>query len=92
MRKMKSVGGLQVEEKLHASEAYYRLPEQRLHKLEDGKISGNIIRDATGERRHAHRRGLRRRMGTATLAVLRGGFAICVHGVGGGAHPRTEWQ
>lgn len=43
------VGGLQVDEKVHAKEAYSRLPGQRLHHLEDGQISGNVICDANGK-------------------------------------------
>ena len=41
------VGGFQVLEKIHATEAYRRFPEQRLHKL-DGVLHGNIIVDEHG--------------------------------------------
>lgn len=43
------VGGLQVDRKLHATEAYRVLPSQRLHTLQDGQVSGNIICNADGQ-------------------------------------------
>lgn len=42
------IGGLQVEEKVHAVEAFQRLPAQRLHRLDDGQITGNVICDSSG--------------------------------------------
>lgn len=37
------IGGLRVEEKIHALVAYRRLPENRLTLGEDGSVTGNII-------------------------------------------------
>jgi hypothetical protein len=42
------MGGFQVAEKIHASEAYERFPDLRLRKLKDGQLTGNIIVDARG--------------------------------------------
>lgn len=42
------VGGLQVAEKINALEAYARLPQNRMKKLQDGSIHGNIIVDEFG--------------------------------------------
>jgi hypothetical protein len=42
------MGGFQIAEKIHASEAYERFPHLRLRKLEDGQLTGNIIVDADG--------------------------------------------
>jgi hypothetical protein len=43
------VGGFEVAEKIHATEAYRRFPEQRLHLTEDGQVSGNVIIDGRGQ-------------------------------------------
>lgn len=42
------IGGLQVDKKLHATEAHAILPNQRLHLRPDGQVSGNIICNADG--------------------------------------------
>jgi hypothetical protein len=42
------IGGLQVAEKIDASTAYVRLPENRLVGLENGRVTGNIIVQANG--------------------------------------------
>ena len=44
------VGGMQVHQKVHATEAYHRLPQQRLYRRSDGQVSGNVICDGSGER------------------------------------------
>ncbi len=43
------VGGFEVAEKIHATEAYKRFPEQRLHLTEAGQLAGNVIIDARGQ-------------------------------------------
>ena len=43
------MGGFEIAEKIHASEAYERFPDLRLRKLEDGQLTGNIIVDADGQ-------------------------------------------
>jgi hypothetical protein len=43
------IGGFEVAEKIHATEAYKRFPEQRLHLIEDGQLAGNVIVDARGQ-------------------------------------------
>lgn len=43
------VGGFEVAEKIHATEAYKRFPEQRLHLTENGQLAGNIIIDDRGQ-------------------------------------------
>jgi hypothetical protein len=42
------VGGFEVQEKIHATEAYRRFPEQRLHKV-DRVLHGNIIVNEQGQ-------------------------------------------
>ena len=42
------LGGFEVAEKISAMEAYDRFPEQRLKRLPDGQVSGNVIVDAYG--------------------------------------------
>jgi hypothetical protein len=42
------VGGIRVEEKIHALAAYGRFPENRLSRLPDGRLTGNIIVQADG--------------------------------------------
>lgn len=42
------VGGFEIAEKIPAIEAYYRYPEQRLHKRSDGQLAGNIILNGAG--------------------------------------------
>lgn len=42
------MGGFEVAAKVHANDAYRMFPEQRLHKLEDGQLDGNVIVDAQG--------------------------------------------
>ena len=42
------MGGLQVEEKIPAQEAYERFPDQRLRVRDDGQLTGNIIVDENG--------------------------------------------
>ncbi len=43
------IGGFEIDEKISASAAYERFPEQRLSLLPDGQVSGNIIVDAHGK-------------------------------------------
>ncbi len=44
------LGGFMVEEVIpSAVTAYFRYPEQRLHRLADGQLAGNIITTATGQ-------------------------------------------
>lgn len=42
------MGGFEVAEKIHMKEAYRRFPEQRLHRLKDGQLDGNVILDSRG--------------------------------------------
>ena len=42
------VGGFEVAKKMHAMQAYYEFPEQRLHTREDGQLAGNIILNYEG--------------------------------------------
>ncbi len=42
------MGGFEIAEKIHTTEAYERFPHLRLRKLEDGQLTGNIIVDARG--------------------------------------------
>lgn len=42
------MGGFSIVEKIPVEEAYKRFPEQKLHKLEDGQLAGNIIVDRSG--------------------------------------------
>ena len=44
------MAGFEIESKIAASKAYDLFPELRLHKLEDGQLTGNIIVDANGKR------------------------------------------
>jgi hypothetical protein len=43
------MGGFEIACKIPAIEAYRRFPDQRLRKLEDGQLTGNIIVNARGE-------------------------------------------
>jgi hypothetical protein len=43
------IGGLEIEEKISALEAYHRFPEQRLRLGDDGQVVGNVIVDADGK-------------------------------------------
>jgi hypothetical protein len=43
------MGGFEIESKIPAIEAYRMFPELRLHKLEDGQLTGNIIVKADGQ-------------------------------------------
>lgn len=43
------MGGFEVAHKMTAMEAYKAYPEQRLRRLPDGQLAGNIIVDAHGE-------------------------------------------
>jgi hypothetical protein len=42
------MAAFQVAEKMHAREAYERFPEQRLHRLPDGQLTGNVVIDGRG--------------------------------------------
>src|SRR5262245_13311732 len=42
------MGGFEIEEKIHATEAYLRFPELRMREKDDGKVTGNIIVDGLG--------------------------------------------
>lgn len=43
------MGGFEIASKITAAEAYRLLPDQRLRKLEDGQLTGNVIVNAKGE-------------------------------------------
>jgi hypothetical protein len=43
------MGGFEIAEKISASEAYRRFPEQRLSLLPDGQVTGNVIVTADGK-------------------------------------------
>ena len=43
------LGGFEVAEKICAIEAYERFPEQRLRRLPDGQVTGNVIVNAKGK-------------------------------------------
>jgi hypothetical protein len=43
------MGGFEIAEKISASEAYDRFPEQRLSLLPDGQVTGNVIVTADGK-------------------------------------------
>lgn len=43
------LGGFQIAEKISAIEAYERFPEQRLRRLPDGQVTGNVIVNAEGK-------------------------------------------
>lgn len=42
------MGGFEIDNKIDATEAYKRFPEQRLRKLPDGQLAGNVIVAADG--------------------------------------------
>lgn len=42
------IAGFEIESKIPAIEAYYLFPEQRLRRLKDGQLTGNIIVKADG--------------------------------------------
>lgn len=42
------MGGFEIDRKIPAIQAYDEFPEQRLHKLDDGQLAGNIIVDSQG--------------------------------------------
>ena len=42
------MGGFEVASKVHANDAYKLFPHQRLHKLDDGQIAGNVIVNSRG--------------------------------------------
>jgi hypothetical protein len=46
------IGGFEVKAKIPAIEAYGQFPELRLHQLEDGQLTGNIIVSPNGEQHH----------------------------------------
>jgi hypothetical protein len=43
------LGGFEIAAKIPATEAYKRFPELRLHKRDDGQVTGNIIVNGRGE-------------------------------------------
>jgi len=43
------MGGFEIAEKISATQAYERFPEQRLTERSDGQLSGNVIVNASGE-------------------------------------------
>jgi hypothetical protein len=43
------LGGFEIAEKISAIEAYERFPEQRLRRLPDGQVTGNVIVNAEGK-------------------------------------------
>jgi hypothetical protein len=43
------MGGLEIAEKISAIEAYERFPEQRLRRLPNGQVTGNVIVNAEGK-------------------------------------------
>jgi hypothetical protein len=42
------IGGFEVSSKIHANDAYHEFPEQRLRKLPDGQLTGNVIVNSRG--------------------------------------------
>lgn len=72
------LGGFEVAEKISAVEAYERFPEQRLHLLPDGQVTGNVIVNADGSQHkldHHKKETLDRRIknylvGTNPIALL----------------------
>jgi hypothetical protein len=42
------LGGFEIDAKIPALEAYKRFPEQRLHRLNDGQLAGNVIVNSRG--------------------------------------------
>jgi len=71
------LGGFEVAEKISGIEAYERFPEQRLRRLPNGEVTGNVIVSAEG-RQHAldhHHKDFDRRIenylvGTNPIALL----------------------
>jgi hypothetical protein len=43
------MGGFEIAEKISATQAYERFPEQRLSQRNDGQLTGNVIITASGE-------------------------------------------
>lgn len=43
------LGGFEVAEKISATEAYERFPEQHLRRLPDGQVTGNVVVNARGK-------------------------------------------
>lgn len=43
------IGGFEIAEKVNAVEAYHRYPEQRLSRLPDGQVTGNVIVNGKGK-------------------------------------------
>ncbi|WP_437512708.1 hypothetical protein [Sorangium sp. So ce1099] len=43
------MGGFEVASKVDGREAYRLFPEQRLHRLKDGQLSGNVIVNSAGK-------------------------------------------
>jgi len=70
------IGGFAIEEKILAIEAYERFPEQRLVRLTNGQVSGNVIVTADGKQHPLdHHNQFERRIqnylvGTSTIALL----------------------
>jgi hypothetical protein len=44
------MGGFEVAAKVHANDAYRLFPKQRLHRLADGQVAGNVIVNSRGQR------------------------------------------
>ena len=70
------MAGFEIDSKIDMTEAYTKFPDLRLHKLDDGQLTGNIIVDAQG---HQHKlddhRGFERRIkdyvvGTNLLSLV----------------------
>ena len=70
------LGGFEVAEKIGAIEAYERFPEQRLRRLPDGQVTGNVIVNADGQQHELdHHDQFARRIenylvGTNSIALL----------------------
>ncbi|MDC3952752.1 hypothetical protein [Polyangium jinanense] len=44
------MGGFEVAAKVHANDAYRAFPEQRLRRLDDGQLTGNVVVNAEGHK------------------------------------------
>lgn len=49
------IGGFEIEQKIGVLEAYHRFPEQRLSLGGDGRVTGNVIVDASGKQHELDR-------------------------------------
>jgi hypothetical protein len=69
------MGGFEVAAKIHANDAYHEFPEQRLRKLPDGQLTGNVIVNSRGRQHRLDQHdGFERRLpnylvGTKVIAL-----------------------